>query len=534
MILATGESFQGWPNVAGDRWQADSIDFRLPTTAASATNPSRLFWPRSTLAAIDRATGGLLLEWPNGPFQAAERLREQPPPAGAGYALEILGNRARLRTLGDGRIVRVEFRLTASAGLFRLGETLDSSPSADRAILELGWSPNAANSITLFPEADAATRSAAVGVSALFRRPESPPVRPIVGTRVVLEQGPFGRRLWAENRLIAEQTTAANRPLVCEWTKTETTVTDPPPLPAVENLRCWISLPPDVSSAPVRQPDLDSLLDAGGTVTYGRTTAITSDALTWEPGHTAPISCVRSVQFARSKAEPGVIHGWIGDLRLKSGGPPWRVALQDLTSTGIEVVHPLLGRLQIPAERMERFTVAASGESLLLEAGRIHLGDEFRPDFDEPAPRGLSWTATVAARQLEDLRKITQVSKRSNHPDSPPPPSENTSVARQPSRRLLFRALVRELGGPSGQRSNLVLRLNGTVIGPLSNRATSALVDELVEIPISEERWRPGDNLIDVGPDPAVPSATTTSPGAADDIELINPTIEWHIPRDGV
>ncbi len=496
VVLANGDEVEAWPEMTDGRWTLEShvVTTRLPGMPGPTC-------PRGIVAAVRRTDGGALLEWPRGSFDEGV-LREEGFARASGPAWRVIrsDSRVKLEPLDETTIRRVEFRVVGATGDWALVE----AGGAGSKLVSLSWSADFPESLRIVARGESLDQSGqsrggaageAVSIRFPVRRPESPPRQPTVESVIVWETGAFGFRVWVGDRLVVERTTPVTTSLACEWTGPA----------AVANVRCWLNDAPSVRSEPVGQPDLDAIELCDGSFLYGDLARFGRGAIQLAGGRASSLDRVRSLRCVAAYPVGKPINGWIGELRLKAGGPAWRVAVVGLSADAIEIVHPLLGEARIASQEVTRLIPSAWGRQYLLEAGRIHLGDEIRTDFAHPTPRGTGWSTTVPAGLGE-------------------------KPGMKVGSTLWFRAGVRELGDGERLRSDLVLRVNGQRVGDLSTRVTPRNRDETVEMEIPTGLWNAAGNRIEVVPDNGAIEAEPRLDGAADDIELINPSVEWHEP----
>lgn len=498
VVLANGDEVVAWPVMTDGRWTLEShvVTTRVPGMPG-------LTCPRGIVAAVRRTNGGALLDWPRGPFDEGV-LREEGFARASGPAWRVIrsDSRVKLEPLYGTTIRRVEFRVVGATGEWAL---VDAGGAGSR-LVSLSWSADFPELFRVVVRGDSAApderstegemgEAAVPGARFPVRRPESPPRQPTVETMIVWESGAFGCRLWVGDRLVVERTTPVTKALACEWTGPA----------AVANVRSWLTDAPSVRSEPVGQPDLDAIELSDGSYLYGDLERFGRGEIQFAGGRGSSLDRVRSLRCVAAYPVGKPINGWIVDLHPKAGGPAWRVAVVGLSADAIEIVHPLLGDARIAGQEVTRLIPSVWGRQFLLEAGRIHLGDEYRADFAHPSPRGTGWSATVPAGR----RALPEMNAGST---------------------LVFRAGVRELGDGERVRSDLGLRVNGQRVGDLSTRVTPRNRDETVEIAIPAGLWKAAENRIEVVPENGAIGAAPSRNGAADDIELINPSLEWRTP----
>ena len=68
----------------------------------------------------------------------------------------------------------------------------------------------------------------------------------------------------------------------------------------------------------------------------------------------------------------------------------------------LEIAHPLLGMLRLPAAHVRRIEPRYAGTRTVLSAGKHHLGDEFRTEFWSPEPYGTALDGEFTLDTLPD------------------------------------------------------------------------------------------------------------------------------------
>jgi hypothetical protein len=175
--------------------------------------------------------------------------------------------------------------------------------------------------------------------------------------------------------------------------------------------------------------------------------------------------------------------------------------LQAADERSLTVATAFAGTLQVPRERLRSLTVLGQGWCWVLDATPRHLGNDWRPSFEPPAPDGASYELAF------DLPEV---------PNPPPQLVFDVVEVVGEAKGLTLSNLVRDLG----LRANVIV--NGETIDYLNHHITSPNdAPERIQVTLPPGTLKPGKNTLKVEQ-----TGTKDDPRNLDDWQLLRIALE--------
>jgi hypothetical protein len=249
----------------------------------------------------------------------------------------------------------------------------------------------------------------------------------------------------------------------------------------IGDLRAWADLTADAIRSPEGDETYGSLTAAGPA---GATLEVKGKGLTLGWPDVAGFTFRRAVvteQPTRGEHVRVLIHTADGQRDVLDG------AVKALDDKALVLVHPILGELSVPRDRLEEVRFAFHGRRVPIDGAPHHLGTKPAFGFSTPKPEGMQLLRTINV-------------------DKP-----------APGFIVVEAAWLGRMGTPAE------VRVNGEVVGEL-NRLADRADGAVREYRLPVERWRTGDNEVEVRLRPA-------GSGKVAGIDLRALWAEWPEPR---